>query len=440
MTADAYEPNNSIAEVAQDPVGGTSPNFGLVTNTRVITDLNLDDSADWYRFETTETGTTHDYVRIDFLNSQGNLGLQLYDASGHQLADSKDPYSDFQKISLNGEAVGTYFILVYGDANPNYTLTVDPPGNSPDDLYEPNDTRFQVATETPGAIGSAYLGTVNSDHVITDLRLEDAADWFEFSTTAQGISANYVQVDFANSQGNLGLQLDDANGNQLADSKDPYSDSQKVSLNNLAAGTYFIRVYGDANPNYTLTISPPPVDESLSVDVFPATFSETAGPGAAVATVTRTGDTSNALLIHLASSDITQVKTPVTVTIAAGQASASVPIDAVDDLIVDGAHTVDVTAWASGYESGNANVSVTESVAPTPVVTNTNDTGSGSLRAAITAANASTGPITITFNIPGNGTQVIEPQNPLPVIKNSVVIDGNRSRPGVAGAKTALRA
>lgn len=65
------------------------------------------------------------------------------------------------------------------------------------------------------------------------------------------------------------------------------------------------------------------------------------------------------------------------------------------------------------------------------VVTNTNDTGPGSLRAAIVNANNNgTGTIdTITFNIPGSGVKTIKPVSELPAITTQTVIDGY-SQPG----------
>jgi trimeric autotransporter adhesin len=58
------------------------------------------------------------------------------------------------------------------------------------------------------------------------------------------------------------------------------------------------------------------------------------------------------------------------------------------------------------------------------VVTNTNDAGAGSLRAAIAAANANADPSTITFNIPGAAPHVISPVAFLGVSGGPVVIDG----------------
>jgi parallel beta-helix repeat protein len=57
-------------------------------------------------------------------------------------------------------------------------------------------------------------------------------------------------------------------------------------------------------------------------------------------------------------------------------------------------------------------------------VTNTNDSGPGSLRQAILDANASPGPDTITFNFPQPGLNTISPASPLPVIIDPLVING----------------
>ena len=67
------------------------------------------------------------------------------------------------------------------------------------------------------------------------------------------------------------------------------------------------------------------------------------------------------------------------------------------------------------------------------VVTNTGDSGAGSLRAAIQYADTQTGLQSITFQIPGTGVQTIQPMSALPLITTPVTIDG-RSQPGYAGS------
>jgi YVTN family beta-propeller protein len=68
------------------------------------------------------------------------------------------------------------------------------------------------------------------------------------------------------------------------------------------------------------------------------------------------------------------------------------------------------------------------------VVTNTNNAGSGSLRDAITLANATpaTDVANIHFNIPGAGVHTVQPTSMLPALTAHVVIDGS-TQPGFAG-------
>ena len=67
------------------------------------------------------------------------------------------------------------------------------------------------------------------------------------------------------------------------------------------------------------------------------------------------------------------------------------------------------------------------------VVTNTSNSGAGSLRQAILNANASAGPDAISFAIPGAGAHTIAPTTALPEITDQVVIDAT-SQPGFTGA------
>ncbi len=70
--------------------------------------------------------------------------------------------------------------------------------------------------------------------------------------------------------------------------------------------------------------------------------------------------------------------------------------------------------------------------ATTFTVTNTNNSGAGSLRQAIKDANDNAGAHTITFNIPGSGVQTISPGSALPEITSPVTIDGT-TQPGYVG-------
>ncbi len=67
--------------------------------------------------------------------------------------------------------------------------------------------------------------------------------------------------------------------------------------------------------------------------------------------------------------------------------------------------------------------------AATLTVSNTNDSGPGSLRQAILDANSTNGLDTIVFQIPGSGVHTIAPATPLPAVTDPVVIDGT-TQPG----------
>ena len=74
----------------------------------------------------------------------------------------------------------------------------------------------------------------------------------------------------------------------------------------------------------------------------------------------------------------------------------------------------------------------TAAQAATFTVSNTNDSGVGSLRQAILSANGTVGSDTIVFSIPGAGVHTITPNVPLPIITSPIIIDGN-SQPGFSG-------
>ena len=86
------------------------------------------------------------------------------------------------------------------------------------------------------------------------------------------------------------------------------------------------------------------------------------------------------------------------------------------------------------FKSGPSPLAVAPSAAAsTFTVTNTADTGAGSLRQAILNANASAGPDQIVFNIPGPGPHTISPASPLPTISDPVTISGS-SQQGFSGS------
>ena len=103
-----------------------------------------------------------------------------------------------------------------------------------------------------------------------------------------------------------------------------------------------------------------------------------------------------------------------------------------------GVLTVTAGVGADQADPNPANNSLTVSTTVTAIgrtilVTNTSDSGPGSLRQAILDSNADAGDVDrISFNIPGAGVRTIAPLTGLPAITQPVVIDGT-TQPGFAG-------
>ena len=100
--------------------------------------------------------------------------------------------------------------------------------------------------------------------------------------------------------------------------------------------------------------------QALLVSAAPAVFSENSGPSASVGSVNVSAPAPNDLVVALASSNTNAASVPVSVTIPAGQTSASFFISAVDNALSDGTRTVTITATAGGYTNGTVQLTVTD--------------------------------------------------------------------------------
>ncbi len=111
---------------------------------------------------------------------------------------------------------------------------------------------------------------------------------------------------------------------------------------------------GYVSDSTTLTVTD---FEPLSVSLSATTISENGGQ--TTLTVQRT-DPTGQLVVQLGSDDETEATVAPTLTLQNGQLSASTSIDAVDDALLDGTQTVNVSASANGYESASAALEVTD--------------------------------------------------------------------------------
>jgi len=134
----------------------------------------------------------------------------------------------------------------------------------------------------------------------------------------------------------------------------------------------------------------------LALAASPRTFREDAGVLASTGTVSRpaSANLSVSLTVNLTSSDTTELTVPATVTILPGRRSATFPITAVDDTLLDGTQTARITASIGSY-STDLDLDVVDhetlSVVVNPVAFN-EDAGPGASSITITRSNTNIDP------------------------------------------------
>jgi len=209
---------------------------------------------DFYSF-TARTSGAHEFSATT-PSSNVDTVIGLFSASGQRLAynDNISSSNTDSRFTTNLTAGTQYYLGVtnrLSTSRGSYTWIIDGPSAAaaPDDNFEQNDS-FAAAFD---------LGPLSAATTISQLKLADAADWYRFTTAATGKATNSVSISFQNSLGNLQLALYSSTGSLLSSSTTT-GNTETISLNGRAAGTFYVRVYGNAgatNPNYTLSILPP---------------------------------------------------------------------------------------------------------------------------------------------------------------------------------------
>lgn len=119
-----------------------------------------------------------------------------------------------------------------------------------------------------------------------------------------------------------------------------------------------------------------------------------------------------------------------TVTAGSGQTSRWNVVNAADVIGAGSTKPGSATSTTMSYTLGDSKgwamgLFAIQPAPPPGIVTNTNDSGSGSLRDAVTWANTAPSPATVTFAIPGAGPHTITLASALPnITANGVTIDG----------------
>jgi subtilisin-like proprotein convertase family protein len=272
---DSFDVNDSRATAKPIAAGSYS---GLMCN---------DD--DWYKIELASAGSIS--VRIDFTHSAGDLDMTLEGPSG-MIAKSEGT-SNQESVAGSNLPAGVYFVHVYGynGARGGYAMTVNVTGSTGggaatggDDSFEENDSRSAARALAAGS----YPGLQCKDD-----------DWYAITLLSAGSLT--VRIDFTHSAGDLDMVLEDASGNAIARSEST-SDSETVTKSGLAAGTYYVHVYGyqGAQGAYSMTVSTTSSGDTATArtgTVTAATLNVRSGPGTSYSIV-RTLSSGTRVTVH----------------------------------------------------------------------------------------------------------------------------------------------
>jgi hypothetical protein len=251
----------TTSSIATDPFEANGGNNTLQTATylknfdwgqqvgfKVWENLSIGTSdQDWFKFDLQKTGTSGDYVGLSFDTYQGDLDLELYNASGTLIKSAKG-FRDIESVSLESLAVGTYYAKVVGfsgKTNPDYTLFINTPGS---DRFEENDTKDQAK----------ILSRTSNLQTWDSLSIDDQ-DWFKINLPSGVTSNDFVSISFDHSQGDIDLELYDSTGTTKLQQSTGVGNIEEISLAGLS-GDYYVKVFGynnAINPNYSLTVNAP---------------------------------------------------------------------------------------------------------------------------------------------------------------------------------------
>ena len=195
-------------------------------------------------------------VQITWTASTGATAYDVYrNTTDNNGTASKLNSADIAATSYNDTTAlaGTtyYFWIVARNAAGGSVFSIPDTGtrSTAIDEVEPNNTcttaqnlgTFTGPTQVNGALSSS--GDI---------------DWYQFTLWAAGSSANNIAIAFTGASGKVqaAIYANPAKSGPVASSANA-TNSATVSLKGLAAGTYYIRVYGSAACAYTMTLTPP---------------------------------------------------------------------------------------------------------------------------------------------------------------------------------------
>ena len=235
---------------------------------------------------------------------------------------------------------------------------------------------------------------------------------------------------------NIAVNVTPAGTGTISDSAN-VSTSSTFDNNGVNDSAFAITTVGPAAADLAVTHSASPATAGVGGTITYTVVTTNNGPSTATGLTITDVLPPNVTYSTATGATCNETAGTVTCTVASLGASSSLTINITTTANAVGTATASATATATetdGNAADNTNIPASASVTgSTVIVTNTNDSGAGSLRQALIEAN--TGVCTATCNVQfaiGSGAQTIPLASGLPTINVPIVIDGT-TQPGYSG-------
>lgn len=419
-----------LAGIALRPLPLIAPTF---INEIVVDPPNTDSPNEYVELRGT-AGTPLDDFYLIF--AEGDAGTSLGELNSSELID------------LSGTSIGTNgFLIITDDANDPYpvaagTTVVNVPGF---DVENASYTAFLIHVDD--AVGTAPVagqdldaGNNGLDALPAGWTLLDSVSVMDgdasdrayapivFSSDGDGLTepgAVLIDAGFGagDSIGHV-MRIGDSEGSTAAD---------WVAFELTGNAPEFL-VAASTDPAYrTGAIITDHLGETNPVDAFVPLLlsidmaSMAENGGVATATVTRSGVTGQ-LRVDIVSDDTTEATVPASVLILDQNNSATFPVTAVDDMIVDGTQSVRITVTATGHGARSELIDVTDDDTPGLTLTiAANEISEGDGAAATTATvtrnTDTTNPLVVTLTSSDTTAATVSPTVTISAGQASVTFD-----------------
>lgn len=402
-----------IKSASTNAIGGTATGAG---NTIAF---NVNDGV---FIESGNAGATGDLISSNSIFSNSSLGIDL-DPDGVTANDAGDGdpgpnnLQNFPELTTITSGGGIVSIVGTLSSTPDSSFTIeffsnqacDPSGNGQGESFI-GSTALRTAGNGNVAFTAAFSAVINVGEFVTATATESDNNTSEFSrcVQVQGVDLSVTQTDSPDPAlpgGNVTYTLTVHNAGPLPATSVTLSDTLPdgaifvsatpsqgtcnqsagmviCMLDNLpvnAAATITIVVTPTASGTITNAVTVTAAEgelittnnsttentiikaRALTLAVVATSIVENAGLEATTATLTRNNlDIAQSLEVTLVNDDPSEIEIPSLVTIPANEASITFDIRAVDDALLDGTQTVDITASAAGYASGSDALDVTD--------------------------------------------------------------------------------